>query len=42
LLDDLDRYVVDEQKLVTYSWVSRQFSVSSNVAKRLLYQYSKK
>ena len=34
MLDEVDRYVCDEQKLVTYGWASRQLNVPSNIAKR--------
>eukprot|EP01050_Picozoa_sp_SAG11_P014387 SAG11_NODE_1767_length_4282_cov_3.760220_3_plen_138_part_00 len=34
MLDEIDRYVADEQKLVTFGWISRKLDVSSNVAKR--------
>ena len=34
MLEEVDRYVTDEQKLVTYGWVSRQLNIPSNIAKR--------
>eukprot|EP01051_Picozoa_sp_SAG22_P006797 SAG22_NODE_458_length_10257_cov_4.533373_2_plen_39_part_00 len=34
MLEEVDRYVTDENKLVTYGWISRQLDLPSNTAKR--------
>eukprot|EP00897_Mesotaenium_endlicherianum_P007183 jgi/Mesen1/6493/ME000332S05507 len=39
VLDELDVLVKDELKMVSFKWLSRQFGLSVNVAKRLLQKY---
>ncbi|XP_065840639.1 DNA polymerase delta subunit 3-like [Oscarella lobularis] len=38
-LDNIDEYVNDQDKVVTYKWLSRMLSVSANQAKRMLYEF---
>eukprot|EP00002_Diphylleia_rotans_P000120 TRINITY_DN10067_c0_g1_i1.p1 TRINITY_DN10067_c0_g1~~TRINITY_DN10067_c0_g1_i1.p1 ORF type:complete len:599 (-),score=156.81 TRINITY_DN10067_c0_g1_i1:221-2017(-) len=40
LLDTLDQHVLDQHQLVTYLWLAREIGVSSEEAKRVLYEYS--
>ncbi|KAB7494214.1 DNA polymerase delta subunit 3 [Armadillidium nasatum] len=41
-LDNLDIFINDENKIVTYRWLSLTLSVSSNIAKQMLYHYLQK
>eukprot|EP00227_Mantoniella_beaufortii_P009732 CAMPEP_0197576138 /NCGR_PEP_ID=MMETSP1326-20131121/1269_1 /TAXON_ID=1155430 /ORGANISM="Genus nov. species nov., Strain RCC2288" /LENGTH=173 /DNA_ID=CAMNT_0043138999 /DNA_START=75 /DNA_END=592 /DNA_ORIENTATION=+ len=41
LLRNLDALVGDEGQVVTYKWAARQFGISSNLAKQLLYAHVK-
>lgn len=38
-LDNLDEYVNDEGKIVTYKWLSYTLNVHTNVAKQMLYHF---
>ncbi|XP_042883956.1 DNA polymerase delta subunit 3-like [Penaeus japonicus] len=38
-LDNLEEFVVDEGKIITYKWLSLTLGVSSNVAKQMLYHF---
>ncbi|KAJ1466707.1 hypothetical protein T484DRAFT_1860929, partial [Baffinella frigidus] len=39
LIDDVKGFVLDEQRTVTYKWLSTSLAVSADVAKRLLFQF---
>ncbi|KAL7642233.1 UNVERIFIED_CONTAM: hypothetical protein RMT77_006794 [Armadillidium vulgare] len=41
-LENLDIFINDENKIVTYRWLSLTLSVSSNFAKQMLYHYLQK
>ncbi|XP_002730626.1 DNA polymerase delta subunit 3-like [Saccoglossus kowalevskii] len=41
-LENLQEYVVDENKIVTYKWLSKTLSVHVNQAKQMLYMYVQK
>ncbi|WAR27412.1 DPOD3-like protein [Mya arenaria] len=38
-LENIDEYVNDESKIVTYKWLSQTLQVNCNVAKQMLYQF---
>ncbi|XP_064394677.1 DNA polymerase delta subunit 3-like [Halichondria panicea] len=38
-LDNIEEYVQDESKIVTYKWLSRCLEVPANTAKQMLYSY---
>lgn len=38
-LDNIDEYVLDQDKIVTYKWLSLTLGVHVNTAKRMLYHY---
>ncbi|KXZ43981.1 hypothetical protein GPECTOR_76g803 [Gonium pectorale] len=39
ILQELDSFVHDELKVLSYKWVARHYSISANLAKRILFQY---
>lgn len=41
ILDQVQSLVIDASQVVSYKWLSRNFSVSSNVAKRILQEFAK-
>lgn len=42
ILDDIESLVCDNLQVVSYKWLSRNFLVSSNAAKRLLHEFVEK
>ncbi|XP_062521598.1 DNA polymerase delta subunit 3-like isoform X2 [Corticium candelabrum] len=38
-LENLEEYVIDENRVVTYKWLSRTLSVNVNQAKRMLFEF---
>nr|GMD92545.1 nucleolin 1 isoform X2 [Ipomoea batatas] len=42
ILDEIQAIVSDKLQVVSYKWLSRNFLVSSNVAKRLLHEFVEK
>ncbi|KAJ0101025.1 hypothetical protein Patl1_04906 [Pistacia atlantica] len=42
ILDEIQALVSDHLQVVSYKWLSRNFLVSSNSAKRLLEEFDKK
>lgn len=41
ILDQIQSLVIDASQVVSYKWLSRNFSVSSNAAKRILEEFAK-
>lgn len=41
-LESIEEYVQDEDRIVTYKWLSRKLDVPVNAAKRMLYEYAVK
>lgn len=39
-LQNIEEYVMDEDKIVTYKWLSKNFSIHVNTAKQLLYSFA--
>ncbi|XP_022197557.2 DNA polymerase delta subunit 3 isoform X2 [Nilaparvata lugens] len=39
-MDCLDRYIVEEDKIVTYKWLSIKLKIHVNTSKKLLYSYA--
>eukprot|EP00116_Pleurobrachia_bachei_P013337 sb/3473599/ len=42
LLENIEEYVMEQKKIVTYKWLSRTFSLNVNQAKQLLAIFHKK
>ena len=40
LLQNLEEYVIDEDKIITYKWLSKNFKLHVNTAKQLLYSFA--
>ena len=41
-MDNLEEFVFEERKAVTYKWLSRALSVHVNVAKQMLFAFAEK
>ena len=40
--DNLEEWIYDETRIVTYKWLSKQLSVHVNVAKQMLFEFVQK
>ena len=39
-MENIEEYLQDEERIVTYKWLSRKLDVPVNTAKRMLYAYT--